>query len=732
MSPCSPNDVSVSVPSGPSGPAIPGFGIPFSLNLPNLNPFPDGFPEDLLELLNTLQLLIPPGALKPQLNPNFGKDVFDAIMKLLDQFMPFLMLYKFFLPILNLIICIIEVLCALMNPFKLIRALSRLFRTCIPEFLNLFPIFALIIMIISLLLLILALIEYIIAQILKFINTILRNIKALARAFERNNANAVLKIAKKLGALLCVFQNLFVLFAIFNIIIQIIKDILRLIFAIPPCQDGDPSNQDGCCTPDVCPSIVKSNYTRTTGTFKYFSQVGLAPTFSPPIPPAFASFVDFNIRNEMWQLYDTQQPQPEQFRNIFDAFDVVILPKPTFFPTDSTYTFTTDPKQAPYQVDLRLFYNPTSWGRTGTPRFIRFTNCIVTHVPSVNLIEADGSIQNVNNAVALLAGGLGFEDDGTTILTSFAPDGITPISNQATIETFIHQPAVSSASPIININDGYVFSDMEYTFKPNIAPLLTKNLVTLGCVPDIAINRGFINNIFAPDIAVKTQLLGNTINGGNFPNPAATQQCLANAVAALQVNMTNEGVANFQAATNVCLNTLKDQTNQAIGDIITIGFDPCKSSFALSPTVQFTSQPITVSVSINERNGLPLTNGLSAPTATNLAARITPHATFGKITSFTYDGSQAFIAKLTSNVPGNGQLMISFDNQTFCTNTFPSDVSLPPAHTLQAVDYQFVYTPSGSIIPVSPTGAEDTEGTQPRRDAGDLAIDGGTGGKDNV
>jgi hypothetical protein len=729
MCPCSPNDVSVNVPEGPSGPAIPGFGIPFSLSLPNLNPFPDGFPEDLLELLNTLQLLIPPGALKPQLNPNFGKDVFDAIMKLLDQFMPFLMLYKFFLPILNLIICIIEVLCALMNPFKLIRALARLFRTCIPEFLNLFPIFALIIMIISLLLLILALIEYIIAQILKFINTILRNIRALAKAFKRNAAGAVLKIAKKLGALLCVFQNLFVLFAIFNIIIQIIKDILRLIFAIPPCADGDPSNQDGCCTPDVCPSIVKGEYTRTTGSFKYLSQVGVQTTLT--LPPPFGNFT-FNVRNESWQLYDIQQPQPEQFRNIFDAYDVVILPKPTFFPTDSVYSATTDPKQAPYKLDLRLFYNPASWSRPGVARFIRFKDCIMTHVPSTNLIEGDGSIQNVNNAVALLAGGLGYEDNGTTILTGFLPDGITPSAAQATLENFIHQPAISVPNPILSINDGYAFSNMEYTFKPNIAPLLTKNLVTLGCVPDIAINRGFINNIFAPDIAIKTRLLGDTINGPNFPNPAATQQCLANAVAALRVNMTEQGVAEFQATTNLCLSDLRDKTNQAIGDVITLGFDPCRSSFDVTPPVQFTSKPIIVSVHLNERNGLPLTNGISVATATNLAARIKPHVTFGDITPFTYDGAQLFTAQLTSPIPGTGQIMVSFDNQTFCTNTFPSDVSLPPTHTLQAIDYRFVYTPTGSTIPISPTGPEDTEGTQPRRDAGDQAIDGGTGGKDGV
>src|SRR5271166_2793796 len=138
MCPCSPNDVSFPSPDGPSGPSIPGFGIPFQIPVPAI-PFPAGFPEDLLEILNLLQMLIPPGALKPALNPNFGKNIFDAIMKLLDQFMPFLMLYKFFLPILNLIICIIEVLCAIANPIALINALNRLFTQCIPAFLNLFP-----------------------------------------------------------------------------------------------------------------------------------------------------------------------------------------------------------------------------------------------------------------------------------------------------------------------------------------------------------------------------------------------------------------------------------------------------------------------------------------------------------------------------------------------------------------------------------------------------------------
>src|SRR5574338_95687 len=740
MCPCNPNDVSIDIPDGPSGPAIPGFGTPFAIPTPDLNPFPDGFPEDILELLEKLRLLIPPGALRPQLNPNFGKDVFDAIMKLLDQFMPFLMLYKFFLPILELIICIIEVLCALMNPFKLIRALNRLFTQCIPDFLNMFPIFALICMIISLLLLILALIEYIISQILKFIEIILRNILALGKAIDDADAASIKAIALKLGSLLCIFQNLFVLFAIFNIIIQIIKDILSLIFSIPPCDDGDPSDEDGCCTPDVCPAIVKETYTRQTGTFKYLP--GVSAGGSGILPPPFNNF-SVAVRNESWQIFDTQQLQAQEFRNIFDAYDVTTFPKPIFFPTDAVYNAGTDPRQAPYTIDLRVFYNPTSWGRTsqtdpnfGPPRYIKFTKCIVTTVPTTNLVEGDLSNTFVQNAVCILAGGHGFADNGTTPLRGYAADGVTPITDLATLENFFHMPTTISNNPILDKNDGYTFHDMTYTFTPNTAPLLTKNLVTLGCIPSIALNRAFINNVFTGDVGFKTGQLTRLLTSPTFPNPGECQNCLQNAVSALATNMTPAGVSIFQASTLICLNKLKDDTNQALGELVGIGFDPCKSVQSIDLDLQFTSKPITVKVDLNERNGISLTSGLSAPIAENIAARIKGSVSVGKITNFTYDGTQSFFATITSDKPGDGILSVSFDNNIFCKNDLPpvgSPGDAVPTHTLQELPFKFIFTPVGGTVPVPGTGEGDSDGTEPRRDAGDLARDSGGGnGSDGI
>lgn len=729
--PCNPSDVTINIPDGPSGPHIPGFGTPYALPIPDIAIVPNSFPEDLLDLLNKFQFLIPSGALKPSLNPNFSKDIFDAIMDLLDKFFPFLMLYKFFLPILNIIICIIEVLCSLTNPFKVVRALKRLFRVCIPEFLNLFPIFALIIMIISLLLLLLALIEYIIEQILKLIKTLLRNINALVKAFNNADKNAIIAIAKKIGSLLCAFQNLFVLLSLFNIIIQIFKDILGMLFSIPPCDDSTPDDADACCTPDVCPAIIKnSNYTRVTGQLQYFKQYGFD---TGTVIPGFGN-INYDLRTESWQLFDNNQELAQKFINIVDAYDVPGIPsvpgfppnllpglqfKPTFFPTDVSYDQNTSPKQAAYTVDVKLTYNPANWGRAGSTRTIVFKDCIMKLAPTTLLKGFDNSTTEVSNGVVYLVGGLGYEEDGT-ILTGFEADGVTPITNQATLNNFLHMPSTFSVTPTL-ANDGVLFTDVEYTFKPNLPTLISKNLVTAGCEPTFALNRAYVSNILAGDIGLKIAQLNQTFNGSTnqngdfvpFPNPLATQECLQNSITALRANLTTEGVAEFQSTATLCLETLKEQTNQAIISLIGIGFEACSSTYSLEPSLQFTSQPITVSVELKERNKLSLTSNLPSSVADELAKQIKGHVTFGSISDFTYDGSGLFTANITSDIAGKGDLMISFDNNTFCVNNLPENIDEDPSRTLQSLAYQFVYTPA--FTGKTPETAEgDTDGKADR------------------
>lgn len=713
--PCQP--ISFASPTGPSGPAIPGFGIPYSINISPIK-FPPGFPEDLLDIFDNLQALIPPGLLKPALNPNFGKDIFDGIMKLLDQFMPFLMLYKFFLPILNLIICIIEVLCALVNPFALVAALDRLFTQCIPAFLNLFPIFALILMIISLILLLIQLIEYIVLKIVEFILALLRNINALVLAFQESNAVGVLAIANKLGSLMCIFQNLFVLLAFFEIIIQAIKDMLSLIFAIPPCEGGDNSN---CCSPQTCPVIVQNKYTRDTGTLQYLPEVGYETTIA-----LGSGFLTSDLRSESWQLYDAEQNIAQAFWNIVDGYDVVAqynqdgyaLPVPVFFPTTATYSATTAPSQAAYTVDLTLDYDPSQWGRAGNKQTIKFTDCIVLYAPLQTLEDYQNNASfipvnpdNIETGVFFLAGGIGSMANGQQ-LDGYAPDGITGLSGvPATLENFLHKKAAFSATPILSPSDT-INLNVKYTFKPNLPTLMQANLVTLGCQPSVAFNRAFVNNVVYSNIATQTANLTSLVNGPTFPAPGAAQQCLLAAMDALRSNMTIKGVSEFQITANLCLSKLQNDCNTSLTSVIGIGYSPCNSNFALSPSIQFSTLPIAITVNLNENNGLPISSNIPASIGAELAAQITAYPTFGEVSEFTYDGYKSFNALLTSGVSGSGSIMIAFQNQILCTNTMPAGGT--PTHTLQALDYEFVYIQTNVK-----TGEGDTLG-EPRRDVEDI------------
>src|ERR1039457_1114059 len=388
--PCNPlqdSDFNTSPPS-----PFPGAGG-FAPQLPNLNiPFPDLPLDDLTELFNLLEMILPPGSLKPTFEPDFLNNIYGGIFSLLEKFLPFLMLYKFFLPVLNLILCIIEILCAINNPIKLIRALERLFRVCIPDFLALFPFFALILMIISLILLLITLILYLIERLLQLIEIILANIITLERAISRSDNDGIIAIVKKIGDLLCLLQNLFIIMAVFALIIQVIKDLLSLLFKIPPCDSSDGSS-DGCCTPDVCPAFIKDNtdIKSSTGNFLYFNSVGIDSGLILPLGfPAMVSV----IRQESWQFYDPNLVQNQQFINITNAFDLPPGFTKVFFPSGTSYDKTTSPSSTPYTIDFRVFYNPAAFGNLTDPkgpRYIKIVNAIVQKPPTAGVMSYDGS-----------------------------------------------------------------------------------------------------------------------------------------------------------------------------------------------------------------------------------------------------------------------------------------------------------------------------------------------------
>jgi len=722
--PCKPTDYSIP-PGNFDEPSIPGFGSPIDsgLEIPGMPVVLDGIPADIAELIESLKLLLPGGPVKPNLNPNIDEKILDAILKLLDYLTPFLAIYKMILPILNMIICIIEVLCALKNPFKLIKALRKLFRTCIPDFLALFPYFAFILMIISLILLILALIQYIIAEIIRIINQILKNIKLLARIAKRKDANGILTAARKVGALLCYLKNLFAVLQIVALIIQIIKDILSLSFRIPPCDDAD-GDDDGCCTEEVCPAFIKqADFTRSTGTLQYLREIGQDASGITGLPAAFGPiFASLGaIRQESWQFYDVELANTFAFYNITSAVDVDPELGFTFFPVGKTYEGTSNVRKVPYTVDLRVFYYPAAFGLTDPlgSRYIRIKDCIVKKTPIISPLDwqnqplttpvsqADLLVTKVvDNGSLDLLGGLVYEDDGSTAVMVGAAQG--------TLTTFVHLAGQISNTLIEN---PIFFSNVEYTFKINHSVLVGEDIITLGCVPEVAFDRTFVNTNAGAGLREGAAALAAL----PIPDPAATQECLAVSLAKFGASVTAESAATFQAETTTCLNAFGDQLSAIIDDLVDLGFVADKSTFSLTPTVQFTTLPIVVTATLNDKNGHNLCPTLPAASAQEIADKLVAELTFGAISKFTYDGAANFTAEINSEEEGSGEISLMYNNTFFSTLSIPADLTVTPTTGIQTLTFEFVKTPVGSSAAAG--GGIDSDG-KPRRNDGDVSGDG--------
>jgi hypothetical protein len=684
---------------------IGGFAVnsaPLNISIPEL-PI-----DDLEALFSSLSMILPPGIMRPGLDADVLNKPLSAFLTLLEKFTPFLMLYKFFLPILNLILCIIEVLCSIPNPFKLSRAIRRLFRQCLPEFLALFPFFAIILMIIALILLIIALIEYLIERILQLIAIIIQNIKTLSMAAKRLDNDSIIGITKKIGDLLCLFQNLFVVLGIIALIVNLMKSMLSLSFRIPPC-DSSSNNVDGCCSTDVCPSFLKNNgdgITRSTGNFLYYGETAIDSGLT--LPPGFAPILSV-LRSESWQFYDPSSPQFQEFINIVNAFDLPEGVSKVFFPEGATYKTSTSPTSVPYTIDFRLFYNPGAFGVLADPlgpRFIKIKDAIIQAPPTDGTLTFDGKTYVAPfNGTLNLVGGTITEDDDTIILNN---------GNPITLNDFFHAP-LNFYGNIPNPNDAVLFSDITYTFKINYEVLISNTLITIGCMPDVAIDRDFINTTIGAQFNVNGFKLTDPTTGvvGLLPDAAAAQQCVLDNVNTFRQSISIESATAFQNNVLDCLSKLKADASTALTAVIAAGFDQYKSTFSVDPSIQFTTRPIILSVALNEGSGNPIATNLPADTASVIAGQLSAIVSLGSVSPFTYDGYTTFNASIESDLPGNGTVKVLFNNNFISTITNPATIDQSASVAIKEVAYTFVHSSFNAIGP--------TDSGQVRRDETDVA-----------
>lgn len=684
-------------PSSFNLPSIPGIPVP---SLPSLSiALPPITLPDLSDLFNLLNIQLPFSTLNANINADVMKDILAVIWDILGQFAPVLNLYTFFLPLLKLILCIIEILCSLTNPFAMAAAIINLFLYCIPEFLKLFPIFALIIMIISLLLLILALIIYLIERIIALIELIIHNIEVLIKAASRADSDSILAITKKLGDLLCFLANLFVIFALIATIINLIKSILSLTFKLPPCASNNGGGST-CCSPDFCPAFIANNQTITssTGNFLYFNEVGLDSGLVLPLgfPPIISI-----IRNESWQFYDPNLVQDQQFINITNAFDLPSGTSKIFFPSGVTYTATTDPSSTPYIISFRLFYDPSAYSSTGNARYIRVQNAIVVAPPTNGVLDYNNTLISPFDGTLNLIGGSITEDDGSTPIV----DGN---NNLYTVQSFFHAP-INQNGEVPLPTDGVLYSDITYTFTINAVVLAGYSIITMGCIPSVAAAKNFINTTIGSQFNLKGEQLAGLVP--LLPDMTAAQQCISDNITTFRASISPESAAQFQTNIMSCLTDIQNSTTTALTAAVSIGVDQYTSVFELDPNIQFVNYPITITVSLEEGNGNIITNNLPSATATTIASQLSAITTFGTASSFTYDGYQLFTATINSSSPGNGTAKVLFNGNYISTLTIPTDPTQSPSVAITVVPYTFVE----SSQPIA----------EPRRDAGDVAREGG-------
>lgn len=683
--PCRVSDISLNV-NAPPGIGIPGFGVPFSpiqLDLPNFA-LPDDLLEDLQNLMSRLQALFPSGVFKANLDTNM-KNVLDFIANILSQIAPFLSFYNFIFAALRLIVCIIEVLCAIPNPFAVASKLKTLFAECLPQFLLLFPWLALIAMILALLLLIIALIQYIILLILSIIEQLIRNIRVLVLGLSLQDANATLAAAQKIASLLCFIENILAVFIAIAAIIAIIQS-LAAFAGSGICDEGD---EVGCCPPAICPEFIKNNFEIqvTNGTLVYYKRIG-PDLSSAGLPQTLIDLLGENIviRQERWQLYDNDSNPTYPINSIITPVLSSFFGLNTFYP-DQSFSADTLPKRAPYTVDMTLFVDPSVFNPqvTGDPRTFVIKDCIVVRKPIQGLrVFNNFVIPTIGTGTLDIEGGLVFEEDGET--------PVQVGGEQLTLNTFIFTPGVIDTDLPVS-DDGYTIQNVEFVWKPQHAALASYDLITVGCIPEVGVEKA-VTNAFLQAEGVQSVLERVPDLGDLANNVTTAQECAQNAINKLRSDITTENVESFQNEIIGCLTLLEEQVTQVFCEALTEAISPFQSNFTIDTDLQFVKRPINVTVTLADAGGTNIGTNIPEDCLDSIlgdSPLLKGLVTFGEVTDFEYDRENSvFTAQINSDLPGSGELRVSFDNQILTEYVPNVQFDTPSSLVERVLNYEFV------------------------------------------
>lgn len=762
---CDPNDNSFDLQDPGPGPSIPGLGLPFSF--PKI-PFrdlsiPEGIPEDILDLIERLFALFPAG-IKFEVNADARMSgVWDALASLFNEIAPFLAWYKFIQALLDIILCIIDVLCALLSPWALVRAIRRLFKQCLPNFLAMFPWLALLIMILALILLLIALIEYIILVIIAYIQQIIENIQVLLRAITVADADAIFAAVTKFSNLLCLIEQLFAILLAIAALFAIIRPLMG-IAGRSVCAKGD-----SCCTEDFCPTFIEQggiDGTVVSRTGKLIYHRRLEPN-RPNDPDGILNFLNITgwpaIRDERWQFVDDdpngekeaapsaiseelliEQSEAQQDADVaaealnqisgngpvtaevdaggeavqetqLDKFKFldIITPSPelgfTYWPDNEVYENNANIIRVPYLMDMNISVDPRDFGQDFDfegPRFFNIRNIIVHRRPTVfpenwkneqqisnsnifgSLLSQVFGSANVSGSIRLVGGEV-YEYDDTT------DDGYRPYligGQQATLENFIHLET-KEVDDFPAQDDGYYITDVQYAFRYNHEVLVDKKLIGLMCTPSASVETAAVNAEF-DDLRSTLDKVGDLPDVGTL-TPDRTDGtgalgCLARSLTEFRQSINEENARKFQEDATKCLEDLKGEAEDFYCRGALAAADRFTSDFELDPDLQFIKRDIDVTIRLRDRTGTQLAVGAPQDIGDCIAKALTAIPTFGEITPFEYDGYGEFVATLTSDEAGKGELRAFISGEVLAEVQNRDNEDIPSEIVERVLGYEFI------------------------------------------
>jgi hypothetical protein len=447
------------------------------------------------------------------------------------------------------------------------------------------------------------------------------------------------------------------------------------------CSGGD-SNGNGaedCCTPDFCPPFIRNNpdgLFQTSGRLIYQSEIDPIIVDFDRLFSLIRTPTPLVLRPQRWQLVDDH---PTEFK-----FLDIITPSPQYgfiyWPNNDVFDQKSALIRVPYKVDMTILINPSHFGNpfdSGKERYMSIQDIIVTTKPTEYPLSWNNNPDtSVTSGALSLVGGSVFEitQDG------YVPYHINGV--QATLQTLITKP-VSSMADFPSHNDGYNFLDVKYKLKVNHEVLIQYGLIGLMCQPDTASESAVLNAEYNDMRSVLDKV-------GPLPDVDGTIACLTQALAKFRGNLNEDTAAIFQNEITSCLTSLKNQSLDFYATGTIAATDRYSSSFSLYPSVQFIKHDIRVTVQLRDKSGNQLAVNIGADAATGLSSLIKAVPTFGAISSFTYDGYGDFVASLTSDRAGTGQITAYLNNESIATVINRDSDTLPTEIVDNVLTYEFV------------------------------------------